>query len=51
LEKDIAKNDTQEVVQMVDFKEERYCDEETLEKNDVVENDPDRVMHVVDFEE
>jgi hypothetical protein len=40
----VEENDADELVQLVDFKEEGYCEEETLEneyveKNDVEESD------------
>jgi hypothetical protein len=46
----VEENDVEELVQLVDFEDEGYC-EEASENEHVEENDAEELVQLVDFEE
>jgi hypothetical protein len=45
----VEENDFEEPIQLVDFEEEGYCEEQTLENEHVDENDAEELVQLVDF--
>jgi hypothetical protein len=47
----VEENDDEELVQLVDFEEEGFCEEETIENEHAEENNVEELIQLVDFEE
>jgi hypothetical protein len=47
----VEENAAEELVQLMDFEEEGWCEEETLENEHVEENVTEDIVQLVDFEE
>jgi hypothetical protein len=47
----VKENDDEELIQLVDFEEERWCEEETSENEHVEENAAEELVQLVNFQD